>query len=174
MSEDGSHRPAAERHARGREDPEGFYRDSDEDEALVASLLAPFAPDGDGRYVAAAHDVETDRRLPHRWRQAADDEVLVVDGIFLQRPGLDGRFDLVVFIDVPFAETFRRMAVRDGWPADPDHPANRRHRAGQQLYLDERDPAGRADVVTTWPWAPGPSAPRLGRTHGRAGAAEPT
>lgn len=164
VSEDGFHRPAVERHARGRHDPEGFYRDSYDDHALVTQLLSPFGRGGDGRYLAGVRDVAVDRPLPHLWQQAAADEVLVVDGIFLQRAALDGAFDLVVFLDVPFAETFRRMAVRDGCDPDPEHPANRRYRVGQQLYLDERDPAARADLVITWrrPSVPGGTA-RAGR-----------
>jgi uridine kinase len=147
VSEDGFHRPATGRHARGRDDPEGFYRDSYDDDALLRELLRPFGPGGDGRYADAVHDVVTDRPVPPVRRTAAPDEVLVLDGIFLQRAALEGCFDLVVLLDVPWAETYRRMALRDGCPPDPDHPANRRYRQGQQLYLDERDPVAGADVV---------------------------
>jgi len=147
VGEDGFHRPAAERWARGRHDPEGFYRDSYDDAALLARLLQPFGPGGEGRYVPAVHDVATDRAAAAAPRTAATDEVLVVDGIFLQRPALEGCFDLVVFLEVPWTQTYRRMARRDGCPPDPDHPANRRYRQGQQLYLDDRDPAATADVV---------------------------
>lgn len=40
-----------------------------------------------------------------------------------------------------------RMAVRDGSPADPAGPANRRYVGGQRRYLRECDPASRATVV---------------------------
>lgn len=173
VSEDGFHRPAAQRHARGRHDPEGFYRDSYDDDALLRHLLGPFGPGGGGRHLTAVHDVASDRPVAPSWRQAAEDEVLVLDGIFLQRSGLDGALDLVVFLDVPFGETFRRMAGRDGCDPDPDHPANRRYRRGQQLYLDERHPARRAHVVVAWSAAPAVPRPGSIRPH-RAEGPEPT
>jgi uridine kinase len=39
------------------------------------------------------------------------------------------------------------MAVRDGCPADPEHPDNHRYVRGQQLYFARADPESRAHVV---------------------------
>jgi uridine kinase len=141
--------PRAVRHARGRHDPLGFYRDSYDDAALVRDLLVPFGPGGDGWYRTASLDLATDRPVAPEPVRAADDEVLVLDGLFLQRPAVRARLDAVVFLDVPFATTYRRMAERDGCDPDPEHPANRRYRLGQQLYLDEHRPAEVADLVVT-------------------------
>lgn len=147
VSIDGFHRPAEERYARGRGDPVGFYRDSYDLAGLRSELLDSFGPEGDGRYRTAIRDVARDAAIELPLQQAGATAVLVVDGIFLQRAELEGCWDLTVWLDVPFAETYRRMAERDGCDADPDHPGNARYRQGQQLYLDDRDPAGRADVV---------------------------
>lgn len=144
---DGFHRRAAQRYARGRHDPVGFYRDSYDLEALRRLLLDPFSHDGDGVFRRAVHDVDTDAAVSTHREQAGPSAVLVVDGIFLQRPELDGCWGLVVWVDAPFEVTYRRMAERDGCHPDPEHPSNRRYRWGQQLYLDECDPAARADVV---------------------------
>lgn len=141
--------PRAVRHARGRHDPLGFYRDSYDDAALVRDLLVPFGPGGDGWYRTVSHDLATDRPLAPEPVQAADDEVLVLDGLFLQRAAVRAQLDAVVFLDVPFATTYRRMAERDGCDPDPEHPANRRYRQGQQLYLDEHRPAEVADLLVT-------------------------
>jgi uridine kinase len=149
VSADGFLHPRAVRHARGRHDPEGFYRDSYDDEALVRDLLAPFGPGGDGRYRTASRDLATDHPVRPDAVQAADDEVLVLDGLFLQRPAVRQHLEAVVFLDVPFATTYHRMAERDGCDPDPEHPGNRRYRQGQQLYLDELDPCAAADVVIT-------------------------
>ncbi len=86
------------------------------------------------------------------YRDSFDDEQLRSVLLDPFGPGGDGRYrtgvwDVVVFLHVPFAETYRRMAVRDGCPADPEHPANLRYRQGQPLYLDECSPAARADVL---------------------------
>jgi uridine kinase len=146
-SVDGFHRPRDARYRRGRSSPEGFWADSYDYDALRTELLDPFAPAGSRRFRRAVRDVSTDSALDLAHETGTDDTVLVVDGIFLQRAELEGWWDLTVFLQVSFDETFRRMAARDGCPADPADPANRRYVEGQLLYLAERDPAGRADVL---------------------------
>ncbi|MGY4643305.1 uridine kinase [Cellulomonas sp. URHB0016] len=146
-SVDGFHRPRDERYLRGAASPEGFWADSYDYDTLRTELLDPFAPGGTRRFRRAVRDVSTDTSLDLAFEMAPDHAVLVVDGIFLQRAELEGWWDLAVFLQVEFHETFRRMAVRDHCPADPDDPANRRYRDGQQLYLAARDPARRADLL---------------------------
>jgi len=146
VSIDDFHRPRADRYRRGRDSAEGFYRDSFDLEALRAAVVDPLRPGGDGSITPAVFDHRTDTAVVPE-RIAAGNVVVVVDGVFLQSAALDGAWDLVVFLDVPFEETFARMAVRDGCPTDPDDPANARYRDGQLLYLAERDPARRADIV---------------------------
>jgi uridine kinase len=81
---DAFHRPASERHARGRESPEGYYRDTFDHDAFRGAVLA----------AAAA--------------------VVLVDGIFLLRPELDDLWDLRVWIEIDAAESMRRGLARDG------------------------------------------------------------
>jgi uridine kinase len=139
--------PSAVRYRRGRESPEGFFRDSYDLERLYADVLGPFAPTGSGRYRDRALDVVSDTPLDRPWAQAPRGSVLVLDGMFLHRDELAGVWDVSVFLDVPFAETARRMAVRDGSEPDPDHPSMRRYVEGQRLYLDSCVPSERAHVV---------------------------
>jgi uridine kinase len=147
---DGFHNPRAVRYARGRTSPEGFYRDSFNLAAFRSVLLDPLAPGGSGRYRAAAFDHRTDSALEMEEQTAPSNAVLLVDGIFLQRPELDGAWDLTIFLDVSFAQTFARMAVRDGSPADETDPANQRYRQGQQLYLEECQPRARAHILVDY------------------------
>ena len=147
---DGFHNPRAVRHARGRTSPEGFFRDSFNLAAFRSVLLDPLAPGGTGRYRVAAYDHRTDSAVETDEETAPPTAALLVDGIFLQRPELDGVWDLVVFLDVPFAQTFARMAVRDGSPADEAHPVNQRYRQGQQLYLAECRPQARAHILVDY------------------------
>src|SRR5204862_4399367 len=44
---DGFHRPKAERYARGRTSPEGYYYDARDLTAMMTLLLAPLGPNGD-------------------------------------------------------------------------------------------------------------------------------
>ena len=141
------HRPRAVRYRRGRESAEGFWLDSYQYERMRAELLQPFGPGGDRRHRTAVHDLSSDGAVDAPFERAGPDAVLVVDGIFLRRPELDGCFDLVVFLDAPFTATYARMSFRDGSPADPDDPANRRYREGQELYLTSCRPRERADLL---------------------------
>jgi uridine kinase len=74
--------------------------------------------------------------------------VLLLDGIFLHRPGLRELWDFSVILEVPFTVSVARMAMRDGTGiANPEDPSNRRYVEGQRRYLRECDPAGHATTV---------------------------
>ncbi|WP_245848931.1 uridine kinase [Lentzea kentuckyensis] len=144
-SVDDFHHPRARRWQRGRTSPEGFFLDSFDYERFCALLLTPFAQ---GRpFRRASHDLETDEYVDAAAEVAPASAILLVDGIFLHRDELAGRWDFSVFLDVDFAVSFARMAVRDGSPSDPDDPRNRRYVEGQRLYLAQCDPAARASLV---------------------------
>ncbi|MBF0689478.1 MAG: uridine kinase [Cellulomonas sp.] len=148
-SVDGFHRPAAERYRRGRASPEGFFLDSYDLDAFRRVLLDPLAPEHTGprRVRTAVRDVTTDADPGTPWVDVDPATVLVVDGIFLHRDELADVWDLSVWLEVPFAVTYARMALRDGCPPDPQDPANARYREGQLRYLQACSPAARADVV---------------------------
>ena len=67
--------------------------------------------------------------------------------MFLHRDELVERWDLSVFLDVPFTVTARRMARRDGSHPDPEHPTMRRYVEGQRIYLAACRPHERATLV---------------------------
>ena len=169
VSVDGFHRSRAERYRRGPRSPEGFFLDSYDYEAFRRDVLDPFGPGGDRRYRAAMHDHVSDRLVDEPYRVAPADAVLVVDGIFLHRDELAGAWDVSVFLEVPFSETFARMAVRDGCPPDPEDEANRRYVEGQRIYLAQCDPPSRATLVidNTDPQRPAVRARRDRVTPGR-------
>jgi uridine kinase len=147
VSLDDFHNPRTVRYRLGRESPDGYWLDSYDYQRFRTDVLAPLGPGGSRRYRPRAHDLATDATLDEPWLTAARGAVLVVDGLFLQRPGLAEAWELVVFLDVPFAISVARMAARDGTEADPAHPAMRRYVAGQARYLRECIPQDRADVL---------------------------
>lgn len=147
VSLDDFHNTRAVRYRRGRDSPEGFWLDSYNYQRFHADVLAPFSPGGSRSYRAAAHDITTDAILDPVTLTAAPGAVLVVDGIFLQRSELVEVWDLSVFLDVPFAETARRMALRDGTSSDPNHPSMRRYVDAQRRYFRECKPHQRATVL---------------------------
>lgn len=144
---DGFHNPQSVRYQQGRTSPEGFWLDSYNYERFHEWVLRPLLPGGNGRIRQACHDLDADRMIRPPEVLAPPDCVVIVDGMFLHRAELDGAWTRSVFLDVPFAETARRMAVRDGSPPDPGHASLRRYVDGQQLYFAERDPAQKATFV---------------------------
>jgi len=153
-SVDDFHHPRAIRWQRGRTSPEGFFLDSYDYERFTGLLLTPFAA---GRpFRRASHDLETDEYVDAPAEVASPSALLLADGIFLHRDELVGHWDFSVFLDVGFAVSVARMAVRDGSSPDPDDPSNHRYVEGQRLYLAQCDPAARArllidhhDVIST-------------------------
>lgn len=139
------HRPAAGRYVRGRESPEGFYRDSYDLDALIGRLLDPFSA---GRtVVTGVFDHVSDRSDVAPAIDPPPDAILILDGIFLHRPELAGRWDMSVFLDVDFAVSIPRGAERGDGDPDPSAASNRRYVEGQRLYLAEADPKALATYV---------------------------
>lgn len=147
ISADNFLNPRAVRYARGRASPEGFWLDSYDYPALRANVLAGMEAGGSRRYRTAVHDLATDTPLDLPEQQAPAGAVLLLDGLFLHRDELRDCWDLSIFLDVPFAETARRMAARDGTDPDPSSPGIARYVEGQRLYFRACNPAARATLV---------------------------
>jgi uridine kinase len=148
---DGWHHPAERRHQRGSESAEGYYLDSFDHEALIRGLLHPLGPGGNRRYLTAAYDFRSGQPVPSAPQSAGGAELLLFDGVFLQREELRGHWDYVIYLHVSPAETLRRALVRDlalfGSAGEVRRRYTRRYLPGQELYRRRADPAGRADAV---------------------------
>lgn len=147
ISLDDFHHVRAVRYRRGRSSPDGFWQDSFNYPRFRADVLEPFAPGGSRRYRTAAHDLATDAVLNPEWRTAEPSTVLVVDGLFLHRDEVVAAWDHSVFLDVPFAVTAQRMAVRDGTDPDPEHASMRRYTQAQRGYFAACAPQQRASIL---------------------------
>jgi uridine kinase len=142
---DSFHNPRAVRYARGKDSPEGFFRDSYNLEALRTLLLYP-ARIGEP-FRTAAFDHRTDQPVSPNPLRIDLPAVLILDGLFLHRAELRDEWDLSLFLDVPFEVSYARMAQRDGSDPDPTAPANRRYLHGQKLYFEEASPQMQADIL---------------------------
>src|SRR5215207_6742600 len=145
------HRPRAERYQRGRTSPEGYYRDSYDYATFRRVLIDPFR---DGAQTGAttgfqltAFDLGRDAPVEAAWTTAPRDAVLIVDGIFLNRPELRGLWDWSVWLDVPIDVAAERLALREGTDPNPSAPSNARYREGQELYLKDAQPRTRASAI---------------------------
>ncbi len=148
---DGFHRPARVRHARGRESPAGYYRDSFDLEGLRQALLAPLGPGGSLRFRRRIFDFRRDAPVASPLELADRRTVLVFDGVFLLRPELRGYWDFSIFVRADFAVTVARAEARDrelfGGAAGVRRLYASRYVPGQELYLAEAEPERHASMV---------------------------
>lgn len=149
VSIDDWHNPRKHRLRRGAESPEGYYLDSFDHEGLVAGCLSPFAAGGQ-RIRTAGFDHVADSDV-EEWREVPPDAVLIVEGVFLLRPELRGRWDLSVYLHVDEAVTLSRAVIRDlaqlGSGEAVRRRYERRYLPGQALYRELAAPLDAADVV---------------------------
>ncbi len=106
----------------------------------------PLRPGGDRRVRLRAFDHLANAPVDAPVEEVLD-AVVIVEGMFLHRDELVDRWDWSVFLAVPFTETARRMAQRDGSHPDPEHPRMRRYTGGQRIHLAACRPQERATVV---------------------------
>jgi uridine kinase len=149
---DDFHHPRAHRHALGRT-AETVWQRSFDTTAIRRELLDPWRAGPGSAYRRRWHDLATDQLVGGDPELVPADGVLVVDGVFAQRPELAGAWDLVVWLEVADAVRVARMAERDGTVDDLDHPDQQRYLGAQRHYRASCDPGGSADVVvdnTDW------------------------
>lgn len=131
---DGFHRPRAERYARGRRSPEGYYLDARDLGAIRRLLLDPLGPGGDRVYRTASFDLDADRPIDGPTSTAESDAILIVDGTFLQRPELAPAWDVTVFLDTSDETSLNRGTVRDA-------AALGGHEAATAIFVERYAPA---------------------------------
>ena len=122
-----------------------YFEDSFDLAAVRRELLDPLGPGGSRRYRRRVFDHRLDAVLDEPLASAAPDAVLIVDGIFLQRPELDDCWDFRIFVEVSFEEALRRALARDENATRERYEA--RYFPAQRRYLAEYRPRERADVV---------------------------
>src|SRR4051794_26529796 len=155
LSTDDFHHPRAHRYRQGRDSAAGYYQDGYDLDAFARLVLDPLGPDGkpgpDGEpgpdgvrsYRARIHDTRTDLTIDEPPAIVPADAVVVVDGSFLQRPELAGRWDEIVLVDTGFEAAARRGTRRDvaaglfGSLAEVERAYRERYHAAGRLYLAE-------------------------------------
>lgn len=143
---DDFHQPRAFRHALGRT-PETVWSRSFDHRAVRRELLDPWLAGSGAGYRRRWHDLATDQRLCEPPDRVPEGGVLVVDGVFAQRPEFADAWDLTIYLQAPPQVTVARMAARDGSDPDPKHPDQQRYLAAQARYRELFDPVGTADIV---------------------------
>jgi uridine kinase len=148
---DGFHKPKSIRYQKGRNSPEGYYKDSFNNRAIIDNLLAPLGPDCNLQYTTAVFNFKTDSKVVIKPQSANPNSILIMEGVFLFRPELVKYWDLKIFLTSDFKTTVARAAKRDAWylgsEKDVIEKYNQRYVPGQQLYIKEANPELAADIV---------------------------
>ncbi|MCS5733961.1 nucleoside/nucleotide kinase family protein [Herbiconiux daphne] len=92
-------RPRAARELRGEHSPEGYYFDRYDLSTLKRVLIEPFRMAGSTGFQTASFDAARDVDRESKWLTAPADAVLVLDGPFLQRPGLRGQLTFTAYLE---------------------------------------------------------------------------
>ncbi|WP_309614956.1 uridine kinase [Salinibacterium sp.] len=138
---DNFHRPREDRHLRGVDSAEGFYRDSFDYALFRRVLIEPFKMGGSAGFVTSAFDVERDTPVSMEWETGPRDATLIVDGIFLNRPELRGLWNFSVWLEVSGQAADALITAR------ARRTENQRYESGQKLYLAESGPRARASAI---------------------------
>lgn len=150
---DDFHRPSAFRYRQGRTSPKGYYEDAFDLELFERVLLQPFRMGGSTGFVTHAFDLVEDRPVEMEWKTAGPDAVLIVDGVFLARPALRGKFHFLLRAEASDAERGARLHRRDGAHPLLTDPSHDRYRIAHERYEATSDPVRRADMLvdlTDW------------------------
>jgi uridine kinase len=143
-------RPWSVRHLYDQTTGAGYYANAFDYPAVHRLLLDPAAPDGTG--ICALCSIDPLTQIDHSavTVRAAQDAVLIVDGVFAFRTELNACWDLRIWLDVPTQVSLHRGVHRDGggWAGPEAETIHRtRYLAADQLYISEHEPASVADVV---------------------------
>ena len=151
LSTDDYHHQRERRRRQGRLSADGYYEDAYDLDAFRERVLVPLGPGGDRRYQARHHDLDSDELIDEAPITAGVDDVVVVDGSFLQRPELAPHWDAVVWLDTSFATALDRALRRDeqlfGGPDEVREAYELRYHAACRRYLREVRPVESAAVV---------------------------
>jgi uridine kinase len=144
---DDFHWPRARRYARGRDSAEGFYRDSYDYETFKRVLVEPFRTGWIGSFVLRAFDLKRDVPFEPVWSSGPKDALLIVDGIFLNRPELKGLWNYSIWLEVQPDTAKTRVIARDAEDFEHEIANPERYTGGQELYLEQAKPREAATSI---------------------------
>lgn len=112
-------------------------------ERLREEVLAPLTSGGSATY--RRYDWPSGRIVPGELHPVPHAGFVIVEGVQVVRPELEGYYDLTVFVDTPFDIAMRRLVARghDHGPGD----WRERWQAADRHYFAVTEPWSRLDLV---------------------------
>lgn len=112
----------------------GLYTDGYDHSLLRRVLIDPFRTGGSTGFALTGFDAERDEPVYQpKWKSAGADAILIVSGVFLNRPELSGIWNYSIWLEDPSAEdefdtaylsaetpSAKATAIYDN--SDPEHP----------------------------------------------------
>lgn len=127
----------------------GCYDDTFNIEGIQKQLLEPLR--STNTYTAKIFDYKTDSPVEIVEHTASSDAIVIVDGVFLQRPEFRDYWDYTALLEVSDEIAIERGTVRDTERIGDTETARQkyinRYIASQKIYYDECRPRNRASLV---------------------------
>lgn len=144
---DDFHFPRELRQRRGEFSGEGVWRDAYDYDTFRRVLLDPWRMRTGAGFSLRAFDQARDAPVESEWLTAPEDAVLVVDGVFAQRPELRGAWNWTAYLEAPVAVCVARASARAGIDPDPESPFWRSRLGAWEIYEREALPRAAASVI---------------------------
>lgn len=115
----------------------------------LQKLLADLRQEGAAAEEVLLYDKERDCYISQQL-SVPKGTIIIVEGVFLQRPELAGWFDYMVYVDVPEEIRLQRVLLRDsyiGYTSQIAEKYQRRYFPAERFYVNACQPAQRADYV---------------------------
>ncbi|WP_349898441.1 nucleoside/nucleotide kinase family protein [Parafrigoribacterium soli] len=127
--------PRSIRESGGRPAASARYEHGYDYSLLQRVLLDPFRATSGTGFVLAAFDAQRDAPFQSKWTTASADALLIINGVFLNRPELAGFWNYSVWLETPQRE-----------PGETA-PNAERDAAADALYVAEVNPRGKAVAI---------------------------
>ncbi|MEO7146343.1 MAG: uridine kinase [Terrimesophilobacter sp.] len=132
-------RPRRDRERSGWLDGRAQYREAYDYSLLRRVLIDPFHTGGSTGFVLTGFDEERDQPVfQPKWATTGPDAVLIVDGVFLNRPDLAGAWNYSIWLSTPPLSVEQDSANAD---------IARRNSESDVAYIAEANPSERATTI---------------------------
>ena len=145
---DDFHNPKAIRYAGDRPEPEKYFHQSFNLQALIDGVLTPIRQGGGLQKIFSLLNLETDQFDLERTYAVTPDTIVVFEGVFLFRPELLPFLDYRVLVDIPFETSKERAVLRSPDLTEDDLASyDRKYLPAQRQYFEACRPHEVADLV---------------------------
>lgn len=140
------------RYSRGFDSAIGCYQDTIDIKGLTEAVIEPLGFDGNGTIKTAIFDSEMNRPTESIWINTEPNDILIFEGIFLQKPELIDYWDLRIFIRADSDTLLSRVLKRDLKAFNSNSielltKHKKRYIPAQEIYIKEVSPELIADIV---------------------------